>query len=1125
MASINFPLLNPHNDLIYLGSFALTGTDEKAHLFIKNQTKLKGWIQTKEGQYEKIKVTGGFQGELSHAQTIDLIQKQSMQALYSPSTPKKLFIVPLTFGRLHHADLPPAASHLVERKNHKGQIYSAFQNAHKHLVILNNEEGVPCKTGKTEIAKDYALTYGNLYKKVLRLSLDHPIDPQMLLWLSENENWLLVLDNVDHKKKLNGIDLAQLQTKGHILLTTRERNWKEYPEAQVISIGVFSPEEAELYLSQQLKNASPQVLHKIAVALDYAPTALQKAAQEIQEAMVPVEFYLSRRSDTFKNNERVLKEKSNLPPQNSKFVGREPHLLALEETLAQGTPLVLAAEVGLGGIGKTQIAFRLACRLAHHYPFIWLINCENETSFVDSYRSLANRLGISLSEQEKSIPNALFKKVNHHLQKNPGWLLIFDDANDASIATYFPKSGGHVLITSRSTKWENVAQICKIGVFKTQESVDLLLKITGFSGQEKEAADLGNLLENLPLAVAQAAYYIKEINESRKMSIAEYIERFKQERKELWRTENPPEDLYQFTVSVTWKISLDRIAQEEKLQYDAEVAIPLLRVCSLLGTREIPRQLVFENWIQATFGNTVSSRELNVAFSLLGRYSIIELTEQRIHIHSLVQLVVQDSLSPEALRNAVKEVYKVFIQHPPGKGKAPIFCYWDSTPATVNQLYWLQAHGLSLATHAEAMGLKDEAVELLTTIGCFSYHQGHLHLAEQLLRKSLDVKVTAGAQKNLGNVCVNLGKLEEAKSWYEKCQDRDGFIQILIRQGKWNEAEKMLHEEVARLADKIDPIGTTNIKYYRGFVLKHLGYVLLKKGQPDQAVPHLLSARTCFEEIYKSENTFTAETDYFLAQAYEQLHDTVNQEKHLRHVVRLYESIIQSDKPDTIHDRLISCLKTLGTIALRNQNPLEAEKSFQKSIDYSKRKFGIQDTTLLVQLADIYYSSGKLDLAIATYEAIVKEKDDQNSFHNIGCLYQLKGNAVAAETHFKRALSMQPHSGTWTEYANFLCLHQRQAEAEKILLQVINRPDDQHRLMYGMIELASLPLLLQKEVHQRGSLQISARHFAFFLLIQIYGKQAKGQELYTQFEKELSNTGSSFDHQLLKYCHEAVTQE
>lgn len=660
-----------------------------------------------------------------------------------------------------------------------------------------------------------------------------------------------------------------------------------------------------------------------------------------------VQYYLVKRLALLEENARYLSERSNLPKRNPTFVGREIDLVSLEETMDQGKPLVLAAEVGLGGIGKTQIALQYAYRAASKFQLVWWINCEDEAAKLTSYASLAKRL---FPQEGKIAENVLIHKVNLYLQEHSGWLLIFDDVENADvIRDCIPKSGGHVLITSRSTAWEGLAQVFKVGVFKTSESVDLLIKITGLFGQEKDAADLGVTLENLPLAVAQAAYYIKET----KISIAEYIEKFKLKRAVLWALENPPEDLYKQTVSVTWMITLDKIQEKEALfrsQWSIEKSfvLPLMLACSVLGPRDIPRKLVLENWI--THALKMGSFQLNYALTELASYSMIDLTEQSVNIHSLVQTVVRDFLTRTEFRKVVSEMVYVFHDYKP-EGRSPIFRYYDSNPDTVNRLYQLGTHGLSIASHAESAGLKNEAAKLMLEIGPLYCNQGNLHLAESVLKRCLAIQESDGAYKNLGNVYVNLGKLEKARECYEKmkCNDRDGAILILIQQGKFDVAERMLIHEIERLrialivqlraAARVE--AEVDVRYFLAFSLKHLGFVRLNIiNRVQEAIHPLQEARVMFDAIYSPLNTYSAEADYITAQAYEQLGDIENQERYLQSALLSYISIIVEDQPETIHYRAIYCLEKLGKIAIIWDRPLLAKEMFARAAELRKIKHG-----------------------------------------------------------------------------------------------------------------------------------------------------------------------------------------
>ena len=89
---------------------------------------------------------------------------------------------------------------------------------------------------------------------------------------------------------------------------------------------------------------------------------------------------------------------------------------------------------------------------------------------------------------------------------------------------------GQVIITSRQSVWDGIAETLTVGVFQRDkmegESVEFLLKRTG-KDDRKGAADLASELGDLPLALEQAGAYIKESG----ISFSDYIARLKGEQK------------------------------------------------------------------------------------------------------------------------------------------------------------------------------------------------------------------------------------------------------------------------------------------------------------------------------------------------------------------------------------------------------------------------------------------------------------------------------------------------------------------------------------------------------------------------------------------------------------------
>ena len=57
------------------------------------------------------------------------------------------------------------------------------------------------------------------------------------------------------------------------------------------------------------------------------------------------------------------------------------------------------------------------------------------------------------------------------------WLLVFDNAEDPEdLAHWLPGGSGHVLITSRARRWEEIAVPIQVDVLDRSESVAILQK-------------------------------------------------------------------------------------------------------------------------------------------------------------------------------------------------------------------------------------------------------------------------------------------------------------------------------------------------------------------------------------------------------------------------------------------------------------------------------------------------------------------------------------------------------------------------------------------------------------------------------------------------------------------------
>jgi MinD-like ATPase involved in chromosome partitioning or flagellar assembly/tetratricopeptide (TPR) repeat protein len=347
------------------------------------------------------------------------------------------------------------------------------------------------------------------------------------------------------------------------------------------------------------------------------------------------------------------------PARNTRFTGRETDLRALREQLREhGRAVVLPVALhGLGGVGKTQIALEYVHRFKSDYDLVWWLDCS-QPQFIDA--ALIDLAASIQDDLEMPIPVAVdvgeqADWVVRQLAQGkavPRWLLVYDNAEDIdAVQRLLPEGGGHVLITSRNRAWSEQARALPIEVFTRAESVaHLHARVPSITGDEAER--VAQILGDLPLAVALAGAWLAETG----YAVSDYLAELQRQAPEALSVSQLAD--YPQPLSRAWDLSLNRLRDR------SEAAMRLFELCAVMEAR-IALDLLYSPAmarVLVPFDAALSERMMiGRVVQEINRLALIKLDSpaQRVHVHRLVQAVVQGRMSAEQLAAARHDVQQV----------------------------------------------------------------------------------------------------------------------------------------------------------------------------------------------------------------------------------------------------------------------------------------------------------------------------------------------------------------------------------------------------------------------------------------------------------------------------------
>jgi len=235
------------------------------------------------------------------------------------------------------------------------------------------------------------------------------------------------------------------------------------------------------------------------------------------------------------------------------FTGREAELAELEAALAEGA-VAISGVRGMGGVGKTALALKVAERLKGRYPDAQLF-VEMKGSRPPALRPAeamgqviwAYRPEVKLPESEGEL-GGVYRSV---LRGKRALLLLDDAAGAGQVEPLLPPAGCAVLVTSRRHFTLPGMTTVNLDTMKPEGAEALLLKIAPRIGERAE--EMARLCGYLPLALRvagsalaeradlRAEDYLRRLRDSRtrrglvEASVSLSYELLSEELQRLWR--------------------------------------------------------------------------------------------------------------------------------------------------------------------------------------------------------------------------------------------------------------------------------------------------------------------------------------------------------------------------------------------------------------------------------------------------------------------------------------------------------------------------------------------------------------------------------------------------------------
>ncbi|KAJ4374692.1 hypothetical protein N0V86_007565 [Didymella sp. IMI 355093] len=717
-----------------------------------------------------------------------------------------------------------------------------------------------------------------------------------------------------------------------------------------------------------------------------------------------------------------------------------------------------AALVGLGGVGKSQLALQYAHSILNAAPqtLVFWVHASTRARFEEAYRDMAERLQLP----GRSDPKAnVLRLVSEWLQDetNGRWVMVLDNADNVEtffpsqrrqrgeadanasaqtpLASYLPQSrNGAILVTSRSKDAaERLAggynKIKEVLAMDETDGLQLLRNKLRHPPPEEKAVELLRALDCIPLAISQAAAYI---NRRARMTVAGYLSEFRRNSKkresllnwdagELRRDESASN-----SVVTTWQMSFEQIRQERRS------AAELLSLMSFFNPQGIPestlRRYSRDTTRKVSADNKEDEDEADSAFDndldMLQAYSLISVTADAdaCEMHALVQFCTQVWLSSFSNAEQWQQRFVALMAQELPNGEYENWAKCQQLLPHVEPLF-------------ESKPAAEEVVEtwaqVLTTSAEYLRLQGRYNSAQQLEGNVLAAREkvfglhdrrTLASVSNLAQVLRAQGKYAEAETLNRRAlegrekklgeQHPDTLISVsnlavvLQYQGKYAEAETLNRRALERREKELGEQHPDTL-----ISVNNLATVLRAQGKYAEAETLNRRALERREKELGEQHPDTLTSVSNLAVVLQYQGKYAEAETLNRRALEGREKELGEQHPDTL-----TSVSNLAVVLQYQGKYAEAETLNRRVLEGCEKALGQQHShtlTFVSNLATVLQYQGKYAEAETLNQRALEGRerelgeqhpDTLTSVNNLATVLQCQGKYAEAETLNRRAL-------------------------------------------------------------------------------------------------------------------------